>query len=283
MVEAVPFEEHLAGGDVDLLGGAGQDRPLGRPAQRREVGGHLAVRGDQGGALRGELEIVQVRLGPVARLDGGDDPVGAVGDVGRPGGDADLVHHARRPGEHRLAAVLLRGEVQGCPAEGRPEPDQAAVPVHDHQAGLPYRCGRVAPGGDEDVRGLAGPAGRLRHRDGRRPNIAPGHEVIDVGGGTGGRLAGGRVAGGRVTGCRGRVIGGCRVRPRIADVTGQPQPGDAGRRRPAAPECLSPRPVWTHDAASPPHPRSGRIAGSSTYLASPPRKANSSTSISLLA
>src|SRR5438876_7179695 len=51
----------------------------------------------------------------------------------------------------------------------------------------------------------------------------------------GGHLAGGRVAG-RVTGCRGCVVGGCRVWPRIADVTGQPQPGDAGRRRPAAPE-----------------------------------------------
>ena len=211
---------------------------------------------------------MQVRLGPVARFDGGDDPVGAVGDVGRPGGDADLVHHARRPGEHRLAAVHLRGEVQGCPAQGRPEPDQAAVPVHDHQAGLPHRCGRVAPRGDEDVPGLAGRAGGLRHRDGRGLDVAPGHEVIDVGGGPGGRVAGGRVAGGRVIGRRGRVIGGCRVRPRIADVTGQPQPGDACRRRSAAPEYLSPRPVCRHDAASPPHPRSGRIAGSSTYLTS---------------
>ncbi|HXZ73288.1 MAG TPA: hypothetical protein VEH31_20760, partial [Streptosporangiaceae bacterium] len=61
MLDAVPLGEHLAGGDVDVLGDAGQDRPLGRPAQRREVGGDLPVRGDQGGSLRGELEIVQVR------------------------------------------------------------------------------------------------------------------------------------------------------------------------------------------------------------------------------
>ena len=171
---------------------------------------------------------MQVRLGTVARLDGGDDPVGAVGDVGRPGGDADLVHHARRPGEHRLAPVHLSGEVQGCPAEGRPEPDQAADPVHDHQAGLAHRRGRVAPRGDEEVPGLAGAAGGPRHGDGRGLNVAPGHEVTDAGGGgAGGCVAGGRVAGGRVIGRRGRVIGGSRVRPRIADVTGQPQPGDA--------------------------------------------------------
>jgi hypothetical protein len=245
VVEAVPLEEHLARGDVDLLRDALVNRPIARAAQRGQVGGHLAVRGDQGSVLRGEVELVQIRLGAVARLDRGDDAIRAVGDVGRPERDAGGVHVAGRPGEHRPALILLHGEVERRPPDGRPEPDQAALPVHDHQPGPPDRSGQVSPRRDEDVWGLARRAGLggLRDVDGRGMQVA-GHEGIGLARG---------VADWRVTFGRAGAAGRRRVRPGIASESGQPEPGGPGHREPAAPEHLPTRPVVLHGRL-PPHP-----------------------------
>ena len=167
---------HLAGGRRRFPGRRCPAPPP-WPGRRATTGRRrtFAVRGDQSGALRGEVELVQIRLGPIARLDGGDDPVGAVGDVRRPGGDADL--RSRTPADQVSTGwprYTCSGEVQRCPAERRPEPDQAGRPGPRSSGRTgPTDVRRVAPRGDEEVPGLAGlAAGGPRHGDGRGPKVA---------------------------------------------------------------------------------------------------------------
>ncbi len=186
VVQAVPLEQHAAGRDVDLLHGPGQGHPLLRPAQLGQVGRHRPERGDQRGVLRGDDELVQVGLQSVARADGGDGPVRTVGDhrLAFPvAGD----HAALPPGEHRLAPVGLDLEVHpsrpGAGREGgvRRIPDDAAVPVQDHQSRLARPGKRIARGRQDEVGGVGGRRGGLtvtvRDRQGRGVEIAAGHEV----------------------------------------------------------------------------------------------------------
>ena len=193
--------------------------------------------GDQRGVLRGDDELVQVDLQPVARADGGDGPVGAVGDhrLALPvAGD----HAALPPGEHRLALVGLDLEVDPArPVAGREGgvrrvPDDAAVPVQDHQPRL-ARPGERIPGGRQDeVRGVRGRPRALTVRDGqgggvRSPRVTKCRTP---------RVSSG-VAAAAGTACRGAAG---RVRPRVPAQARQGQPACAEDREPAAREQLPP-------------------------------------------
>jgi hypothetical protein len=112
VVQAVPLEQHLTGRDVDLLHDPVEDHAVGRTAHRRQVARDLVVGDDQGGAARGEAELVGVRGQPVAGPHRGDDLVAAVDDVVDPLPVAGpLVALSLPPGQDRLAPVALHPEV----------------------------------------------------------------------------------------------------------------------------------------------------------------------------
>ena len=126
VVQAVPLEQDLAGSDVDLLHHAGQRDPLGRAADCGQVRGPRPVGGDQRGVLRADHELVQVRLQPVARLDGGDGAVRGVGDD-RLALAVALDDLPFPPGEHGLAA----GSHHRYPAALEHLPAAQAVTSHE--------------------------------------------------------------------------------------------------------------------------------------------------------
>ncbi len=241
VVDAAPLEQHPAGGDVDLLDDAGQRHPVAGPAQRRQVGRYLAVGGDERGVLRGDDELVQVDLEPVARLDGGDGAVGAVGDH-RLALAVALDDLAFPPGEHGLPAVGLHVEVDPALAVARGEPgvrrvpDDAAIPVQDHQARHAGSVQRVARRRDDEV-------GRVRRI--RQGDIAAVRDRSPPGGCRSGRLTNCRtpglaaVTGGAfgITVCRLRRRG---MRYRVPDQARRAQPGHSRGRRPAAGKQLPP-------------------------------------------
>jgi hypothetical protein len=239
VVKAVPPEQHRAGRDVDLEHDAGQRHPAGRAAERRQVSRPRLHRGDQRGVLRGDDELVQVGLQAVASLDGGDGAVGAVGDHRPPVADA-LVDPPLPPGEHRPAPVCLHLEVHPPLALARREgrvrrvPDDAAVPVQDHQARLAGPGPRVAGRRQDEVaraRGVRAGVARDRHR--RRGEVGAAHEV--------------QHAAGVIGGCRGGRAGRPGVGPRVPADSGQGQPAGAHDRDRAAAHHLAARqPATSH-------------------------------------
>ena len=163
VIERVPIPEDLAGGDVDLLDDAVQDLPA--------AGGDGVIDADQRRPARGQLQLVQVALQPVAGLHPRDLVVGLVGDDPRSRAVAGLaLHLALPPGQHRLALVALDAEVVRGLARGRGlEPQQPAVGVEDRRAALI----RAALGGDQDV-GVGVAAGGEH----RRMQVGPREEVL---------------------------------------------------------------------------------------------------------
>ena len=236
VVEAAPFEQHLAGRDVDLLDHAGQRHPMRRAAHPGQVGRHRPDGGDERGVLRADDEFVQVDLEP-ASFDGGDGAVGGVGDdrLALPGAPDDLPFP---PGEHGVALVALDLEVNpphalaGREAGVRRVPDDAAVPVQDHQ---PRRAGPgegISGRRQDEVRGIRGSGGAMAG-DGQRGRgqIGTAHEVQDPS----------RVV--RRDRCGRYLLGGRRgPRPRVTGDARRGQPAHARHRHSAPPEQLPARP-----------------------------------------
>ena len=134
MVKAVPFEEDLAGLDVELLDDAVPRRAVLRAAGWGEIRRHRLVGGEQRGVLRGDEELVQVSVEAVARADPRYLPVRVVEDNVLP--DAVPGHHGPLPpGEHGPAPVSLHLEVPR--GDVLLEPHELTAVVEDHGPMLP--------------------------------------------------------------------------------------------------------------------------------------------------
>ena len=149
--KAVPFEEHTAGGDGELLDDALQHEAVARASELTEVGGHLAVDREQRFAARKQLELVDVAGEPVPGADDLQQPVGAIQDViAARETDAAHAHGALPPGQHRLSLVALHLEVGDTRRRQGLEPDDLALVVDDHRPRLHClplgREEHVAPG-----------------------------------------------------------------------------------------------------------------------------------------
>ena len=103
MLDAMPFEEHLAGLDIKLLNDALPHPVVLQATDRGEIPGHGAVDRDQRGVLRADEELVVVPVVAVAGAEAGHLAVGMVED--------HVLVHPVHPGEHALAAVALHFEV----------------------------------------------------------------------------------------------------------------------------------------------------------------------------
>ncbi len=92
------------------------------------------VGGDEGGALLGQVELVQVGVEAVHLADAGQLPERHVGDD-RLAGTGAVAHVALPPGEHGPAPELLVLQVERWLGGGQ-EPAQVPVPIEDHEAPL---------------------------------------------------------------------------------------------------------------------------------------------------
>ena len=151
VVDAVPFEEHAPGRDVDLLDDAVLDEAPLRPADAAQVGSNLTVGGDERCSARCQLELVQVAVETVARAHRGDVTVRRVVDLVLPFAGARDALGSLPPREHRPAVIALDPEI-GCLLRWGDlvVPDDPAARIDDQRA-----SGRPAfLLGDEDVAAL---------------------------------------------------------------------------------------------------------------------------------
>ena len=134
----VPLEHHEPGRDVDLLKDRVLEDAVAAAARRGQVCGDERVRGEEGGARRRDLELVQVGLVAVAGVDGGDRLVGGAHDLVVPEADAEFRgHEAVPPREDRLSLEALDLEVRRRHAlRHRVKPDEPSLRVEDHRPGL---------------------------------------------------------------------------------------------------------------------------------------------------
>ena len=172
VVEAVPLEQHAAGGQVDLLDDPVVDLAVARATGRGEVAAGLVVGLDQRRVLRGQEERVLVGEVAVAGMHVGDDVVGGVGDhalavaVPRP-----AEGRALPPGEDRAPLVALDSHVAGHLARRqRPEPHRPAQVVDDQRPCLLARSGRAVLGAEDD-QARPEPGVTVEDTDLRRPQV----------------------------------------------------------------------------------------------------------------
>ena len=173
VIEAVPLEQDLAGGDVDLLRDAVDHLTVGGSADRREVVGHGLVDGDQCCSLWGEAELVLVGGESVAGLDDRDLLVVLVEDhilaCAVTGAAPDCL--ADVEGEDELAAVLLDAEIGRLVGEGdREEEERPALVVDDLGALLTGDAGPCDLRRDEDQARIEVRLA-FQHRDRRRSEL----------------------------------------------------------------------------------------------------------------
>ena len=110
VLEATPFEEDLAGLDIQLLDDALPRQAIREAANGGEVRWYRAVDRDQGRVLRADVELVVVPVVAASGPDSGYLAVGAVGDYVLARELARRLH----PGEHGAALVALDLEVHGA-------------------------------------------------------------------------------------------------------------------------------------------------------------------------
>ena len=178
VVEAVPFPAHEAALDVDRLDGGVEDHAVARPADRREIAADRVVGGDVGDAVRSDLEVVQVRLQPVAARDGGDRLVVGVHDDVLALAEAEREHAPPPPGQVALALVALHAQIVGGEAARElVEPDELPLRRVDQRAVL----AGPGPVGQEDVAGRGIAVGRGDGQD-RRLDAGQRGEALVVGG-----------------------------------------------------------------------------------------------------
>ena len=152
--------------------------PLRGPAGRGEVGLHGAVGEDEGGALRGDEELVLVGLQAVAGLHDGDGLVVGVRDHVLAEAVAERDRASLPPGEVVLAEVDLRAQVGGVFAAGeRVEPHELAGAVEDHRARTARGRGTASRTGS---RARSPAPGRLVHGDDRRVQLGERVEALHV-------------------------------------------------------------------------------------------------------
>src|SRR5918911_1043583 len=127
----MPFEEHLAALDVELLDDALPHPVVLQAADRGEIPGHRAVDQDQRGVLRADEELVVVPVVAVAGAEAGYLAVGLVED--------HILVYPVHPGKHGVAAVALHFEVvrASVPSLQGTEPHHLPAIVDDHRAALP--------------------------------------------------------------------------------------------------------------------------------------------------
>ena len=146
LVGAVPFEQHLTGGDVDLLHDPVEDLPFLRSSHRRDVPRPRLVDRDQGRVPLRDQELVDVAREAVACRHGRDRVVGVVHDLVVAVADA-VDRAAAPPGQDGLPEVRLNAEVGDALRIERLVPDEPPAVVDDHQARSPD----VLLRGEEDV------------------------------------------------------------------------------------------------------------------------------------
>src|SRR5215217_8757564 len=139
MLEAAPFEEHLAGIDVKLLDDTLPRHAVLQAANRGEVPGHRVVDRDQRGVLWADEELVVVSITAVACTEALYLAVGVIED--------HVVAWYLPPGKHGSSPVGLHLEVHRAPMRALQgtEPHYLPAIVEDHRAALPRS--------DEDVAG----------------------------------------------------------------------------------------------------------------------------------
>src|SRR5215217_1579007 len=139
VVEAVPFKQYPASGELDLLDDAVHDGAVFRAAGRAGIPPDGVVRADEGGIARCDSELVQIGAGvAVADPDAGDHLVGLVAD--HPVAPVLLAGpDPLPPRQHRLTLVRLNAEIEDLLHAdlGRVEPDDLSFVVENHGAVLP--------------------------------------------------------------------------------------------------------------------------------------------------
>src|SRR5215203_5596992 len=163
MLEAAPFEEHLAGLDVKLLDDTLPRHAVLQAANRGEVPGHRVVDRDQRGVLRADEELVVVSITAVACTEALYLAVGVIED--------HVVAWYLPPGKDGSSPVGLHLEVHRAPMRALQgtEPHHLPAIVEDHGTALPSPA---LPRSDEDVAG--GSAVRLHdHINSGRAKVRP--------------------------------------------------------------------------------------------------------------
>jgi hypothetical protein len=175
VIQAVPFEEHKTGLEVDLLNDAVDHDAVPRTPDLGEVAPHERVDDEQRRALWRQQELVEIGPVPVACRDPLDLAVGLVEHHALAEPDAD-VRDALPPGEHGPAPVALDPEVHRLLApRRRAGPHELPAAVDDHGSVL----SRPALWRQEDVL-RRGPARAGRQRDVRGLEIRSRPEPLDA-------------------------------------------------------------------------------------------------------